>query len=452
MANPITSSGLASGIDTNAILAQLVQIQRIPIQKLQQRQSDIGLKAAKLSDITTKLNALKTAAEELDTIGKLLSYNATVGDGASASATATGDASPGLYTLRVNNLAKAEKNLSTGFSSSTATASAGTITITTNDGAADAKTTAVALSGATSLADVVSAINGADAGVTATIINDGLGTATSHKIQLTATATGFTSATASQAVVVDSGTTGLGFAESVTAENASLVLDGQTISRTSNTISDLITGVNLTLLDEPGTDTTLEVKTDPEGVEEKLQEFVDAYNGVMNLLLKELKVSKDTKRPQSLASEPAIRSLEQAMDQIVSSTVGSTGGPFESLAAIGIKTTQTGTLTLDSDVLATAISTNSSSLAQVFTKDSTGIVPQITDLVEQYADSLSGRLITTSKSLTSMTKNITDRIATLETRVDSYAARLRRQFTAMEQTIAGIQAQGNRFTAIIGSV
>lgn len=444
MASPITSSGLASGIDTNAILAQLVQIQKFPIQKLQQRQSDISTKAAKLSDLTTKLKALADAAKKLGNVGDLLSYSATTGDEGIASVTASGSASPATYSLKVLGLAKAEKNLSAGFSSSTETVAGGTLSFSINGGTAND----VVIDAGDSLSTVVNKINGADAGVTATIINDGQGTPTSYKILLTASTTGYTGAASDAVTIGDSGT-GLTFAESVTATNATLELDDQLVTRTTNSFSDLVTGLSFTLKGE-GT-TSLQVASDPDAVVDRVSEFVDAFNSAMGAVLKELKVTSDTKRSATLAGEPFMRSLQAALSAIVSKDVGDTGGPFTTLASLGLGMTQTGTLKLDEGAFKKALETNAASLAGVFTKESTGAVALFDDLVSQYTDPVDGALTRSAKTLASRKSSLSDRISTLQDRADSYETRLRNQFIAMERSIALIQSQGARMMAILGS-
>lgn len=439
----ITTSGLASGIDTKSLIAQLVSIQRFPIQKLQLQQSDLGLKSAKISDISAKLKALKTKAEDLNTLGKFLSYQSTVGDSDVLSSSSTGEASPGDYELVVTSLAKGEKNLSAGFASTSSTASAGTLSIAINGGTAKD----ITINGGDTLSDVVASINAGDAGVNATIINDGLGTATSYKIQLTSKETGYTTAAASDAVTISDTGTGLAFAETIQATNAVFTLDSQPITRTTNTFSDLLTGVNITLKGA-GT-SSLSVQTDTDAVKEKAQAFVDAYNGAMSLILKELKVSDSTNRSRSLGSEPYIRSLERALDDVVSTAVG-TGGTYESLAAIGIKTGTSGTMTLDSDDFETAVTSDPTSVAKIFTTENTGVIASLSSVVDRFTDSLDGVLTTSMSSLSKRTSAISKRIETLENRISTYEKRLRNQFTFMEQTISQIQAQGAQFSATLG--
>lgn len=446
MASPIISSGLASGMDTQSLIAQLVSIQRIPIQKLQQAAAQISSKATKLGALTTKLNTLKSAAEELDSATKLLSYTAKSSDESVLTMSASGDAVPGKFKFTVSSLASAEKDLSNGFSSSSsqATVAGGTLSIATNGGTA----VDITIDAGASLADIASAINGADAGVTATILNDGAGTATSYRLLLAAKDTGYTTGTASNAVTVLSGVSELTISESETATNATFTLDSDptVYSRTTNSFSDLLTGMTFSLKDT-GT-STVEIATDPEAVRTKVQSFVDAYNAVVNQVTGELTPSKSTSRATSLAGEPYMRSLDAALDSVAGTTVG-TGGLFERLSDLGISIGNNGALTLDAAKFDAALAKDPGSVSAVFTTDSTGIVAAVSAMVDRFTDSVDGILTSGKKALDAQSTRITSRIETLDYRSTLYEERLRRQYTAMEQAIAAAQSQGSQFSASI---
>lgn len=446
MANPITSSGLASGIDTASLIAQLVQLQRAPISKLQTTQSNLSNKASKLADLSSKLSALSNAAESLNSLQKFLVTGATTSDADIVTASTTGDATESSYALNISSLATAEKDRSSGYSSASSTVTAGTLTLTV-----DGTSTPIELTDSDTLANVVSKINGADAGVNATLVNDGLGTATSYRIILTARNSGFDTALgASSSIVIDSDTTGLGFTEIVTATNAEFTMDGQpeTYSRRTNSFSDLISGVTFQLANTGNA--TVKIARDDEAVVEQVSAFVSAYNDLMTSLNKELKVSKDTKRATSLASESYVGTLRRELASLVTADAGDTGGAYSSLAGIGITQSKTGMLQLDDAKFEAALASNAESVANVFANSTMGISARLDELDTRYTDSLEGLFTIGAKGLASMKTNINDRIDALERRATSYEDRLRAQFTAMEQTIASIQAQGQRFTAIIG--
>lgn len=446
MASPIISSGLASGIDTQSLIAQLVSVQRIPIVKLQQAAAQISSKATKLGALTTKLATLKSNAEALDTTTKLLSYSATSSNESVLTTSATGTAVPGKYKVTVATLASAEKDVSNGFSSSSssATAAGGTISIATNGGTA----VDVSISANASLAEIASAINGADAGVTATLLNDGTGGPSSYRLLVSAKDTGYSTASASDAVTISSTVSELSFSESQTATNATFTLDSDptVYSRTTNNFSDLMTGVTFSLK-EAGT-STVEIATDPTAVTEKLQAFIDAYNAVVTQVTGELTPSKSTDRKTSLGGEPYMRSLDAALSAVVSTTVG-TGGLFERLSDIGITLGSQGILSLDSAKLEDALAKDPGSVAAVFTTDTTGIVAVVGTMVDRFTDSVDGILTSGKKALDAQSTRITSRIESLTYRSTLYEERLRRQYAAMEQAIAAAQSQGAQFSASI---
>ncbi|MFH0900361.1 MAG: flagellar cap protein FliD N-terminal domain-containing protein, partial [Pseudomonadota bacterium] len=104
----ITFSGLATGLDTSAIIEKLVSLEKAQIPGLETKKSNLQIQLATIGNLVTKLNALKTAAEGLDSTSELSEYTATSSDTNVITATTSGSASPGLYGIEVQQLAQAE--------------------------------------------------------------------------------------------------------------------------------------------------------------------------------------------------------------------------------------------------------------------------------------------------------------------------------------------------------
>ena len=444
----IASGGIASGIDTQALIEQLVQIQQAPIDKLTSKKTNVQIQISKLGEIASKLKELKTALSNMDTMGKFLSYSGTPADTDLLSVSADGTAVAGSYAVTVSNLAVAEKDRSVGFASGSAEVKAGTISISINgDTAVD-----VTVGDGDTLADVASSINGADAGVLAAVVSDG----TQSYLQITSKETGYTiGGTANDAISIIetyTGSTGteLGLTQTIQAENATFDLDGLSVTQTSNHVTDALPGVTLDLKAEGST--TFEITADGAGIKDKIKEFVDAYNTVSEAVLKELKVTKDTERGKSLAADPNMRRLRSDLTTLISSSVGTTGGAFDALSQIGIRTDSSGKLSIDSAELEDALNSDLDSVAKVFTLDSTGIVDALSSTVDRFTDSIDGSITLRTKSLSSTIDHIDDNISVLNSRLQSYAARLKKQFMSMETTISKIQSQGKQLSAFLSGL
>ena len=189
MISGIASSGLMSGLDVYGLVDQILEIDRRPITVLQSRQSDYELEIAAVLNLSTKLSSYKTSLETLNDSEKYNTKSASVTKTSSgselltvsASSTATG----GSYSINVNQLAAANRKASQGWVDQNSTAiasSTGSFKFKVGNSGA---VTSIGITSTTTLQGLRDDINSANAGVTASIINDGTG---SNKYRLTLTA------------------------------------------------------------------------------------------------------------------------------------------------------------------------------------------------------------------------------------------------------------------------
>ncbi|MFG0319736.1 MAG: flagellar filament capping protein FliD [Planctomycetota bacterium JB042] len=341
MAAPLISfGGLATGIDTGALIDALLGVKAKPINLLEQQKSTFSQLKAKYKTLEQKLDALHDAADDVKKAQDLLSYKATSSDSTIASASATGDAASGSFTVTVDSLAKAQSDSSNGFADfDTTNAGSGTISFTI-----DGQTTAVDLSGSSTntLEDVRNAINDADLGVTATIVNTGSDT-DPYQLVLTADATG-----EENAFTVDlSGFTGGSlstFTNLQAASNAQITVNGLTVERSSNDFDDVVDGVSFTALAE-GT-TTISVDADLAKVKEKVKKYVDAHSDLINFVNSEIEVPEGAEKGGLFNGESAVVSIKNKILGAISSG-GFPGGSLSTLGSIGIELNADGTLSFD---------------------------------------------------------------------------------------------------------
>jgi flagellar hook-associated protein 2 len=112
---PINFSGLASGLDTRAMIDAILRLERRPIERLQQRQALLGQRRDALGELRGKLEAFESAVRELSAARTFRGRAITVGDEAVLRATAAPGAETGLYAIEVTGLAAAHKVKSDGF-------------------------------------------------------------------------------------------------------------------------------------------------------------------------------------------------------------------------------------------------------------------------------------------------------------------------------------------------
>lgn len=440
--------GLISGLDTGAIIDAMVQAERVPVNLLRKTRIGVQSQISKLGSIMSKLKALGDAADGLSTVGGVLAYSASSSDESLFTANATGEAAAGSYALDVTSLAVAEKDRSAQFTSKYAEVTAGTLTIQTPG----SDPVDVTIDAGDTLLDVVDKINASGADVDASLIDTGSGV----NLQLVAQQSGFeVGGAADDAITLTETTTGtsgqaLGLTQITTAANAQFTVDGLAVEQRTNDVSTVLTGLTLSLKDTGSA--TLTVAKDAEGAQAKVQEFVDAYNDVMDLVGKELKVTEDTDRESSLSGDWSIRQLRGDLSSKVSSAISGLSGAFTSLSRIGVTTEEGGKLKLDATEFAEALDRDPGAIADLFTDGTDGVAARFQALVADYTDGTDGVLSQRKDALEDKTARIDKRIDSLNVRIDRTTERLQAQFTAMELAMARIQDQSGAVTALTASL
>jgi flagellar hook-associated protein 2 len=276
----------------------------------------------------------------------------------------------------VQTLARSQKLSSAAFATTATGIGTGTLTFefgTYSGGAfspnADKPSATVSIApGQDSLAGVRDAINAAAFGATASIVNDGTG----QRLVITSTDTGLSSALRisvadDDGLPVDNaglsqlaydastgGTTNL--AEAVAADDAKIVIDGITIRRASNTVSDALEGVTLNLLKAaPGTTTTLKVSRNVDAAVSSVISFVQSYNSAASSLGTLSAYNADTKTGAVLQGDSTLLSIQSRLRSVLGAAVSNTGG-YASLSELGISFQRDGTLLTDSTKLRAALS------------------------------------------------------------------------------------------------
>ncbi len=426
----ISFGGLASGLDTDAIVEALMEVESQPLKRLESDQSYYQSRLSAFSDFESKLNGLKSAFEALDTADEFRSYTATAGSDEFFSFTASSSASAGSYEVEVVNLARVQKDVANGFASvSESTFSAGTI---------DINGTSITVEDGDSLGDIVDKINLANigdsaTGVTASIIDDG--TENGFRIVLTGenASTSFT-ATASG---VSSGGTELSFTNTQAAQQATAIIDGITVVSDNNTLKDAIPGVNLDLLkqNEAGTKTLIEVSQDDEAIKAKLDEFVSAYNGIVNFIAEQ--------QDSSWANDSGMLAAKRRLQSMLVERVGGSTGNFNYLVDIGIKTNkEDGTISFDSTKLSDAIKNDFESLEKLIVGEdgAEGIAEKFTSYIDDITDSIDGLYASRKKSTDSILKRIDSQIQSMNMRLEKREENLRAEFAALETLMSSMNS------------
>ncbi|MDD2702201.1 MAG: flagellar filament capping protein FliD [Sideroxydans sp.] len=395
--NSVSSTSV--GLDVPALVEQLMSTERRPIDTLNAKISTSQTKISTFGAVKGLASDFQVALQTLNT--SLQGYSATPTDTSIVSATADSSATAGTYSLNITTLAQAHKLAAAGQASDTAPISTSASTVTFSVGATTAD---VPIPANASLQDIRTAINAANLGVTATIINDGSGTP--YRLALSADASGTSNAINS--ITVQAGgdaaindllaynptsnapTPAIPMAQTLAAKDAAFQLNGIQITKSSNAVTDVIQGVTLNLSKIGTVDVT--VARDTAAVSKAASGFVDTYNALASKLKS---LTAYGASAGALAGDGTLRMMQDQLRGILNTPA--TGGTLSTLSEVGIGFQADGTLKLDSTKLSNAMAANFSDVTNLFSSAggfatrleawATGIV-QPTGLIDRHTENL----------------------------------------------------------------
>lgn len=233
--------------------------------------------------------------------------------------------------------------------------------------------------------------------------------------------------------------------ETVAPQDAKILVDGVTVIKSTNTITDAIRGVTLSLTKESADATTVKVAADNSALSSALEAFVKAYNSTSGTLSELLAYDVKTGKAGALQGEGTVRSIQAQLRQALQSVTK--GGGLASLSEIGVSFQRDGTLQFSSDKLNTALSDPTKNVKSLLigTDGTSGIANKIDNLLSTFLDS-DGTLTARTDGLNSQVTLYEKRKAELEVRMSSIEARLRKQYNALDTLIASMNQTSSYLT------
>jgi len=430
----ISSPGIGSGLDVNSIVKQLVAIERQPINRLQADKANLNAQVSAFGTLKSALSTFQDALASLKTVSAFQVFTATSADSTAFTATADSTAAIGSTNIQVTQLAVADKQASVGIADTDTTTlgTAGdTVQFTVNGQSFTVN------GGGLTLTGLRDAINNAtdNVGVTATILSE---TPTSNRLVLTSNNTG----TANAISTTFTGTLGtdLGLTSVTAPKDAQITVDGFTVTRSSNTISDALSGVTLTLTGTNTTAAPLTISRDTEAVKTNIQSFVDAFNT--------LKTTMDGLGNKELQADSTLRSVQTAIQSVLN-TPPTSGSSFSYLSEIGVSIQKDGSLAVDSTRLDPALAANFSDVAQLLANDNQGFLFRLDNAVTGFTQ-FGGLIDARNDGLNTRISSVDDRISSAERRLQLTEKRLRSQFTALDTLLGKLNGTSSFLTQQLG--
>jgi len=427
----INALGAGASFDTKSIVEALVQAERSSAEAQIQRK--VAVAESKISGLGASvsiLDILKQGAELLNDARDFNTLSVQNTSAGAVTATATNNARAGTNSISVTSLAKEQRSISSGIDSDTATLNSGNTVqfdITVNG-----STQTLSVESA-NLNSIATAINNAELGVNAEIINTGTGSG-SYRLQLVG------EAGSTNSFSVSSDFSDLSFQTLQTATDAALNVNGVDFVRSSNQISDIIQGVSLTLTGTTSQTETISITRDTSKAKENILGFVSMYNEA-SLEFKKL-TSSETDGP--LRGDTIFRSILNELRSIVVNESSTPGDNINSLSNMGIGIDRYGQLVYDEAKIDKALNDNYDDVIKLFSanvndqsrfsNEPAGIAGDIKSLIERVTAS-DGYLSTAEASLTERNADYEQDLTDLDERMAKVEERYNRQFLAMQSII-----------------
>ncbi|MEL0585203.1 MAG: flagellar filament capping protein FliD [Candidatus Thiodiazotropha sp. (ex. Lucinoma kazani)] len=443
-------SGIGAGADWNGIINQLLQIESRPLTQLQTREKVIEKQISDYGLVKSAVDTFKSAVEDLTSDTGFAAFSTTSSDEAVLTVAADSSAVASSYDVVVTQLASRDKLASSAYTDSATATGTGSLSITV-----DGTTMNLAVDATNNtLAGLRNAINDAsdNPGVTATILNEASGS----RLILTSEETGLANAISVSVVDADDGSNtdanGLsrlfhvgvgndGLAEQVdTAQDALLTIDGFSIVSSSNAVTGAVSGVTLELVAAGAA--SIGISRDNSKIEEKINQFVDAYNTILSEL--------DDFETGSLGRDSSLRRIKQGFVNVINQAAN-IGGSDAYLFEIGITRDKLGVISVDSGELADALANDFDRVSQILSDATTGYATRFFTYADQLLD-LGGIIDSKNEGLSSQKRSLQNQIERQELHLETYEKILINQFASLDRTMSILQGTSNYLTGQLASL
>lgn len=423
-------SGIATGLDTETLVQQLMAIERRPLVLMQERKNLLQQQRDAWRDINTRLNNLRDRMAELSRTSLFEGRSAVSSAADVATASATRDAAEARYNIEVVQLAQSHRVASAklegaiGYTGSTRLA------------VGDRDPVVIEIDADDTVHTIAEKINEADVAVTARVIDGRLviqadETGEAHQLKFEGALWRELGITGDDGEILDT-------AQLQSAQDAVFKIEGLTIARSSNKIDDVIEGVTFTLQGEG--ETVIDIKRDEAAVLDAVRKFVEQYNSTMSFI-------------QSRSSDGGVLQGDTLLMRIafqlrsdITARVGGAGLAYNQLAAVGISIDRHGTMTLNEAKLREALADDPEAVQKLFaaTQDADGfdgVTARLESRFQAWLQAGDGLLAARQKMFGDRMKAIDDSIEQMERRLEIREQNLMRQFIALEEVMAAFQTQ-----------
>lgn len=390
----LTAPGVGSGLDVKGLVETLVNAERIPAQ------TRLSQKATKISTNLTALGQVKSTLAKLqDNLGKLYNINEfykmkiSSSDSDHFSVSATEKANPGIYNITVNKMAQrhslsSQPTTATNLGAGTLTIQLGTYNAGNTSFTNNPDKAPIVINigpGNDSLQNICDTINKTNPAVQANIVQDNQGarititsTETGEKTAMKITVSNNSGNTLSNLAYDPTTGTPSPMQETVKAQNSEILVNGITLSNSSNTLKDVISGITLDLKKaEENKNITLNMEQDKGALSTLVKDFIKQYNDSISALNSFTAYDTASKKAGPLQSDASVRNLKAKLSALATEFTPTGDGKVQSLVDLGIKTDSKGLLVMDDKKFNAMLESNYKDIGALFAKTGTASDPDI---------------------------------------------------------------------------
>ncbi|WP_353093030.1 flagellar filament capping protein FliD [Methylibium sp.] len=460
----MSSPGLGSGLDVSSIVSQLVALERKPLEKMQTAATFMQTQVSAYGQLQSLVSAVGDAAKALAKPTVWQAASAGTSDATSVAATATAGAAIGSYSVSVSQIARAQSLASAVFTAPTDVVGAGKMTIelggynVANDPAFTPKTGSTTLElefeAGTTLEQVKTQINAANAGVSAAIVRDANGA----RLTLTSATTGLDSTLRITVSDATGALTGLAYdpasgtnpmTQTQTAVNALASINGLPIESPTNRLTGTLDGVTLDLVKVTTAPVTVNVSSNTGSMRDAIKKFSDAYNALNTYLATQTKYDEENKIGGTLQGDSAAVGLRNQFRAMLRQD-SAASSELARLSDIGFNVQRDGSIVLDNAKLDAALA-KPAELSKLFTTNDTAN-PATTGLgvrFQKLADMSTGTdgvIASRNAGLKARLDRNQDDQEKVNDRADRMQTRLTQQYTALDTQMAKFSALSTYMT------
>lgn len=452
----LSAAGIGSGLDVTSIVNALVAArQAAPQSAITNQTNQLTSQQNGLTQLNSALSQLQASLTSLSLTSTYQSFNAalasTTGGSSIGTATTLSSAQPGSYSVAVSQLATAQSRVSGAVASGQAVG-AGNLTISIGS-----KSMTVAVSATNKLSDIAAAINSSSSnpGVNASIINGVNGQQLILTSQKTGVANAYTvSADSTSSAGLQSVASALNTPGNSEASDAKLTINGIAVDSPSNTVSGVLDGVSLNLT-STGTN-QLTVSQDTTAAQTAIQGFVTAYNSYVSTAssLTSYTASSSTAGASSgtagaLLGNATMTAVQNQINAVLSGAVK--GNSIGTLSSLGITRQADGTLSVDTDTLNSALTSNPNAVEGLF-NSTNGYATTLGNALSTFTATSSGIIPAQLTSIQNSLTQLSTQQTSLNARMAVYQQQLQQQYTNLDTMMSSLNNTSSYLTTALAQL